>query len=120
VSLYHPNTAYLRSIVPRVAEEFARRGWPMRVSMTWLYINCDLGHVDKGTGIDRILLRTGLDPGRIAGICDTMGDDVMRQKLAWFGCPGNAAPEIRARAHYVAAGHEAVGAMEIIERFMGP
>ena len=60
VSLYHPDTPYLRSICSAIIEEFGARGWPMRVSMTWLYINCDLKHVNKSTGIARLTERTGL------------------------------------------------------------
>jgi hydroxymethylpyrimidine pyrophosphatase-like HAD family hydrolase len=114
VSLYHPDTDYLRSIVPRITEVFAERRWPMRVSMTWFYINCDLRHVTKGTGIDRLLARTGLDPHRVAGIGDTGSDLVMLEKLGWFGCPGNAAPEIRDRADFVAEKSVAEGVIQIL------
>jgi hydroxymethylpyrimidine pyrophosphatase-like HAD family hydrolase len=116
VSLYHPDTAYLRSICPAIADEFARRRWPMRVSMTWLYINCDLKHVSKGTGIDRLLARTGLRADRVAGIGDTPSDQIMLEKLAWFGSPANAAPEIRERASFVAERTEAAGVVQILER----
>jgi hydroxymethylpyrimidine pyrophosphatase-like HAD family hydrolase len=116
VSLYHPDTSYLRSICPRITEEFARRRWPMRVSMTWLYINCDLIHVNKGSGIDRLLARTGLDAARIAGIGDTSSDQMMLERVAWFGCPANAAPEMRKQADFVADKPEAAGVVQILER----
>lgn len=115
VSLYHPDTEYLRSIGPRITEEFAARAWPMRVSMTWFYINCDLKHVSKATGIARLMERTGLKQERLAGIGDTAGDELIRQKVAWFACPGNAAPEMRARADFVASAHEAHGVREILQ-----
>ena len=115
VSLYHPDAAYLRSICPRVTEEFARRGWPMRVSMTWFYINCDLEHVNKGTGIARLMERTGLKRERLAGIGDTLGDELIRERVAWFACPANAAAEMRERADFVASAAEARGVVEILE-----
>ncbi len=116
VSLYHPDTEYLKSIGPRVTEEFARRGWPMRVSMTWFYINCDLKHVNKGTGIARLMERTGLKKERLAGIGDTVGDELIRERVAWFACPANAAPEISKRADFVGQLPEARGVVEILER----
>ncbi len=114
VSLYHPDPAYLRSICPRITEEFARRGWPTRVSMTWFYINCDLKHVSKGTGIGRLMERTGLKKERLAGIGDTLGDELIRERVAWFACPANAAAEIRTRADFVAGEDEARGVVEIL------
>lgn len=115
VSLYHPDTEYLKSIQPRITEEFARRSWPMRVSMTWFYINCDLAHVNKGTGIARLVRRMGLDPKRLAGIGDTLSDVPIRENVAWFACPSNAAEAMRACADYVASGHEAAGVVEILK-----
>ena len=40
--------------------------------MTWLYINCDLQHVNKGTAINRLLTEAGIElPKHIAtGIPD--------------------------------------------------
>jgi hydroxymethylpyrimidine pyrophosphatase-like HAD family hydrolase len=116
VSLYHPDTDYLKSIRPRIAEEFERRGWPMRVSMTWFYINCDLKHVSKATGIARLIRRAGLDKSRLAGIGDTVGDMPIRESVAWFACPGNAAAEMKARADFVASEDEARGVIEILQR----
>jgi len=116
VSLYHPDTDYLKSIVPAVQQEFARRAWPMRVSMTWLYINCDLKHVDKSRGIERVIARTGLDPRRLAGIGDTAGDELIRQKVAWFACPANAVAEMKAKSQYVAKQPEARGVVEILDQ----
>lgn len=118
VSLYHADTEYLRSITARITEEFASRAWPMRVSMTWFYINCDLRHVSKATGIERLYQRTGLDPRRVAGIGDTPGDELMRQKVAWFACPGNAAEEMKRRAQFVAGAGEARGVVEILRAIM--
>ncbi len=116
VALYHPDTEYLRSILPELGEEFQRRGWPIRVSMTWFYINCDLEHISKGTAIDRLLAQTGIAQGRIAGIGDTMGDRYIADRVAWFGCPANAKDEIKQRANYVSGRDEVEGVMDILAR----
>lgn len=118
VSLYHPDTEYLKSIREPIRAEFERRNWPMRVSMTWFYINCDLAHVNKATGITRLIKRTGLDPKRLAGIGDTLSDVPIRESVAWFACPANAAPEMRSRADYIAQAHEAQGVVEILSKLM--
>lgn len=117
VTLYHPDTKFLTEVVfPGVQSEFERRGWPFRVSMTWYYINCDLAHVSKGTGLDRLLADTRLDKSRIAGVGDTMSDRCIAERVAFFACPANAAPTIKEHAHYVAQQPEARGVVEILER----
>ena len=116
IALYHPDTDYLRSIVPTIAEEFKKRDWPIRVSMTWLYINCDLQHVNKGTAIDRLLAETGIDAERTAGIGDTMGDRFIAERVSWFGCPANAEAEIKQSATYVSPHQEVKGVLDILER----
>jgi hydroxymethylpyrimidine pyrophosphatase-like HAD family hydrolase len=114
VSLYHKDTGVLKRISPEIEREFQARGWPLRVSMTWLYINCDLKHVSKATGMRRLLERAGVEPARAAGIGDTMSDLAIRQSSAWFACPANAAAEIKAHADFVAKGNEARGVVEIL------
>ena len=116
VALYHPDTAYLRSIVPAIAEEFHRRNWPLRVSMTWLYINCDLQHVNKATAIDRLMRQTGIERERTAGIGDTMGDRFIAERVSWFGCPANADAEIRKVAAYVSPDEEVEGVLDILDQ----
>jgi hydroxymethylpyrimidine pyrophosphatase-like HAD family hydrolase len=118
VSLYHDDTDYLKSLQPEIAAEFARRGWPMKVSMTWLYINCDLVGVDKGTGLDRLLRRSGLTRERCAGVGDTKGDLLIADRVSWFACPANAQDEIKSRADFTAAAPEAQGVVEILGRVM--
>jgi len=114
IALYHSDTGYLRSILPELGEEFQRRGWPIRVSMTWFYINCDLEHVSKGTAIDRLLAKTVIAKERIAGIGDTMGDRYIADRVAWFGCPANAKDEIKQRAHFVSELDEVEGVLDIL------
>lgn len=114
VSLYHQSPEYLQSICPEIEATFAREGWPMRVSMTWNYINCDLKHVSKGTGLDRLIAAAKLSPARLAGIGDTLGDMPIRDRVAWFACPSNAADALKARADYVSPHAEAHGVVDIL------
>ena len=115
ISLYHTETGVLKELMPELERVFAREGWGFRVSMTWLYINCDLAHVSKGTGIERLMARTGLRRERMAGIGDTMSDAAIRQRVSWFGCPANAVDELKARADYVAGRAEAEGVVQLLD-----
>lgn len=114
VSLYHPEPEVLKRISPTIEGEFARRGWGMRVSMTWFYINCDLKHISKGTGLERLMQRTGWTRERLAGVGDTMSDLAIRERVGWFACPANAAEGLTQRADYVARASEARGVVEIL------
>ena len=114
VTLYHPDTAFLRGIMPEVAAECENRKWPFRVSMTWLYINCDLAHISKGTGLDRMLATTKIAKSRLAGIGDTPTDKCIAERVAFFGCPANASPAIKEHAHFIAPSPEVHGVLEIL------
>lgn len=116
ISLYHPHTQVLNDIQPVIAERFGAKGWPLRVSMTWLYINCDLSNVSKSTGMRRLLDLVGVTPERAAGIGDTMSDLAIRENVAWFACPANAADGIKQHADFVARHKEACGVVEILEQ----
>jgi len=116
LSLYHPDATLLRGLEGRVRAGFERRGWPMRVSMTWFYINCDLTHVSKATALDRLMKQTGLTRERLAGIGDTVGDAFIADRVSFFACPGNASDAIKPRAHYIAKAREIAGVIEILER----
>jgi hydroxymethylpyrimidine pyrophosphatase-like HAD family hydrolase len=119
VTLWHKDTAYLKSIAPLVEQECKTRGWPFRVSMTWLYINCDLAHVSKASGLQRMLKTLGIPKARIAGIGDTTGDQPIAEHAAFFACPANAQPAIKEHAHYVSPFAEAKGVVDILERLRG-
>ncbi|MGH7133585.1 MAG: HAD family hydrolase [Phycisphaerales bacterium] len=117
VSLYHPDAEYLRrEVAPAVEKEFKARGWPLKVTMTWFYINCDLECVNKGTALDRMLGEMRVPRERLAGIGDTVGDKYIAERVKFFACPGNAQAGIKEHAHYIASGHEAKGVVEILER----
>ena len=114
VTLFHPDTAYLRSIAPEVEAAFAKRDWPFRVSMTWLYINCDLTHVSKGTGLDRLVKDLKISKDRLAGIGDTLSDKCIAERVGYFACPANAHAGIKEHAHFISKEPEARGVVEIL------
>lgn len=114
ISLWHPDTGLLRSLQSRVERAFAAEGWPFRVSMTVAWINCDLCHISKATGIARLLVATALDRARLAGIGDTLADLAIAQSVAFFACPSNADPAIQAHAAYVSPYPEVRGVLDIL------
>jgi hydroxymethylpyrimidine pyrophosphatase-like HAD family hydrolase len=115
ISLWHADAEFLRSLEAQVREKFRQRGWGLRVSMTWFYINCDLEHVSKGTAIDRLVEQTGLGRGRLAGIGDTGSDLAIAERVGFFACPANAVEEVKARANMVVGKAEVEGVLEILE-----
>ncbi|MCA9246168.1 MAG: HAD family phosphatase [Planctomycetales bacterium] len=119
VTLYHEDPQFLRSICDDVRAEFERNAWPFRISMTWLYINCDLQHISKASGIVRLLNELGVAKPRIAGIGDTTSDLPIREASAWFACPANAQPEMRDLADYVSPHEEAAGVVDILRQITG-
>ncbi|MEM9065508.1 MAG: HAD family hydrolase [Planctomycetota bacterium] len=120
VSLYHPDTELLGTEVLRSAEaRVVEAGWPIRVSMTWLYINLDLEHVSKASAIERWIAKTGIQRERLAGIGDTTSDRKIREKVSFFACPGNAQDELKAEADLVVESREAAGVVEILDRISG-
>ncbi len=119
VSLYHADHQWLVAHLDEIASHCRAEGYPLRVSMSWFYINCDLVHVSKATGIDRLLAGRALPRARLAGIGDTMGDAAIRERVAFFACPANADERLRALADYVSPHAVASGVVDILER-MGP
>lgn len=120
VTLFHRDTRLLREeIFPRVEAQCQALRWPFRVSMTWLYINCDLKQVSKGSGLDRLLAQVPLPRARLAGIGDTPSDLCIAQRVAHFACPANAAPGIKEHAHYVSHAPVAQGVVDILSRLVG-
>jgi hydroxymethylpyrimidine pyrophosphatase-like HAD family hydrolase len=115
VTVFHDDVAWLaREIVPMLTALIARNNWPLRVSMTWTCINCDLSHISKGSAIDLVIERFGLDRSRLAGIGDTLGDLAIRERVAWFGCPANADPALHSSANIVATQPLARGVLELL------
>lgn len=116
ISLWHPDTAFLMGHKAMLAETFARRGWPLRVSSTVAWVNCDLAHVSKETGLRRLMAMTGLTTPRLAGIGDTVGDLAIRAVVSHFACPANASGELKAHADYVSPHEEVEGVLDILGR----
>lgn len=114
ISLWHPEVEFLRRTVPQLMERFARESWPFRVSMTVAWINCDLAHISKGTGLKRFVQRTGLRKERMIGIGDSASDLVMKEHVRVFACPANAAPDVLAASDVIARQHEINGVCEIL------
>jgi hydroxymethylpyrimidine pyrophosphatase-like HAD family hydrolase len=116
VTIFHERVDWLATVVvPMLHTVIEANAWPMRVSMTWTCINVDLAHVSKGGAIQRVIQRFGLDPARLAGIGDTTSDLAIRDHVAWFACPANAAAELKTRADRVAAAPECAGVAEILD-----
>jgi hypothetical protein len=119
VTLWHADTAHLRTLAPLVEAKCSEMNWPFRVSMTWFYINCDLAHISKGTGLDRLSARLRIPRARLAGIGDTTSDKCIAERVAFFACPSNAQAAIKEHAHMIAKGAEAKGVVEILESLVG-
>lgn len=114
-TIFHDDVPWLtREVVPLVTRLIADRGWPMRVSMTWTCINVDLLQVSKAAAIDRVMEQHKLVRDRVAGIGDTASDIFIRERVAWFACPANAADEIRRHADAVATRPLAEGVLELL------
>lgn len=116
MSLWHKDTAYLKSLIPRIEAAARDEAWGLRISSTIAWINCDLDHVSKGTGIARLMQAAGLQRQRLAGVGDTLGDLAIRERVEWFACPANAVPELRQVADFVSAHAEVEGVLDILER----
>jgi len=119
-TIFHDDPSWLEAeVVPVLKELIDQKRWPMRVSMTWTCINVDLNHVSKGHAIERLMREHGLVRERVAGIGDTMGDLLMRERVAWFGCPANADENLKPHADMVAPGALARGVLELLESLRG-
>lgn len=115
ISVWHADTAMLKgAITDSIRERSARHGWPLRVSATVAWINCDLAHVHKGTGIDRVVALTGLSRERLAGVGDSPSDRFIAQRVAFFAAPSNVHPDLRDACHLVAPEAEIAGVMTIL------
>lgn len=119
ISIYHPDTDYLMSLMPRIAEVSKTNGWPIRVSRTVRWINLDLAHVSKATGIERLITRSGLRKERLAGVGDSLSDLAIAERVAFFACPANADEKLKPHAHYVSPKEEIEGVLDIVRHVSG-
>ncbi len=118
ISLFHPDPKVLEDLVPQLQEQCAQKAWPLRISMTWAWINCDLAFVSKSTAIDRLVTQEKLNPKRLLGIGDTLGDLKIRERVAYFACPANADPRLKEHADYVSNNAEIDGVLDILDHSM--
>jgi hydroxymethylpyrimidine pyrophosphatase-like HAD family hydrolase len=116
ISLWHLDTAFLMGLMPSIRERFTTSGWNLRVSNTVAWINCDLAHVSKGSGIRRLIEICHFEKSRLAGIGDQMSDMAIRENVAHFACPSNADPALAARADFVSKEAEVRGVLDILGR----
>jgi hydroxymethylpyrimidine pyrophosphatase-like HAD family hydrolase len=118
MSLWHPSTDFLMTLMPMIHEKISKERWPLRVSRTVAWINCDLAFVSKKTGIARLMQRCGLKKERLVGIGDTLGDMAIRESVAFFACPSNADPELKTVADYVSPKAEVDGVLDVLTRIV--
>lgn len=116
ISLWHGEREYLMGLKDELRRVFAERGWGLRVSSTVAWVNCDLAHVSKATGIARLTARMGFARHELAGIGDTMGDMAIREAVGYFGVPANAEAGLKACADYVSPYEEMEGVLDILSR----
>lgn len=114
ISIWHPDTAFLLSLKPIIAERIASQHWNLRLSNTVAWINLELEHVSKASGIRRLLSMVHTPKARLAGIGDTMGDIAIRNAVDWFACPSNAAPDLKKVADYLSPNAEIEGVADIL------
>jgi hypothetical protein len=116
ISLWHPDTPTLMSLKDAIADRCRREAWNLRVSNTVAWINLELEHVSKGSGIDRLCTMMGYAKSDLAGIGDTLGDMAIRERVAFFACPSNADPRIKAVADYTSPHPETQGVLDILSK----
>jgi hydroxymethylpyrimidine pyrophosphatase-like HAD family hydrolase len=114
ISLWHPHTPTLMNMRDAIRERCQREAWNLRVSNTVAWINLELAHVSKGSGIDRLCAMMGFQRADLAGIGDTKGDMAIRDRVAWFACPSNAEAELKAKADYTSPHAEVEGVLDVL------
>ncbi|MDM7934133.1 MAG: phosphoglycolate phosphatase [Methanothrix sp.] len=110
--------ALLRNFDVKAASEYLRQhSLPVEIIDTAFAVHIKDRRVNKGTGLQMIADRMGLDPGEFAAIGDSMSDAPMFRLAGFRACVGNAVPEIKAISDYVAEARYGEGFAEIM-RFM--
>src|SRR5205814_128719 len=69
------------------------------------------GKKEKGPALDELAAQLGVSPADCAYMGDDVNDLAPMQKVALAACPSDAAPEVRAFAHYVAPSRGGFGAV---------
>lgn len=118
VSLYHPDPEQLTPVMPSIEQKFKEEGWPLRVSRTWYYVNCDLEHISKASGLDWLIAAAGLNPDRLAGFGDTASDIPIAQRVKLFACPPRHDDVIGKYAHHISPYWQAWAVLDVLERVL--
>ncbi|MBL8963771.1 MAG: HAD hydrolase family protein [Phycisphaeraceae bacterium] len=118
ISLFHPDPGQLAPAMPEIQEAFRKEGWPLRVSRTWYYINCDLDHISKATGLDWLIASSGLNPDRLAGFGDTESDLAIAQRVKYFACPPRHEDSVGRVAHHISPYWQAWAVLDVLERVL--
>ncbi len=117
MSLFSEDPACFDAVEQRVQAYVATlNGLALTITPSHYYLNIDFKGVTKGAAIKRLLDDLGLQRDEAAGIGDTMGDISIRDAVAFFACPANAVPGIKAVADYVSPYADIRGMLDILER----
>lgn len=78
--------------------------------------------IDKGSGVDFLCRKTGMNPKNLLGIGDSKGDFPMLNAVGFVGCPKNASDEckklVTKKGGYVSPFDYAYGVYDIIRHFV--
>jgi hydroxymethylpyrimidine pyrophosphatase-like HAD family hydrolase len=82
------------------------------------FLNVVVAGTSKGTGIDMVMERCGLQAGEIAGIGDSNSDWAFLEKCWYAACPSNGSEELKARVDYVSTFPDTRGTADIIGKIL--
>jgi phosphoglycolate phosphatase (TIGR01487 family) len=104
--------------VGAVSRYIEEKGLPVEIIDTTFAVHLKERGVDKGTGLERIAERMGLDLMEFAAIGDSLSDIPMFHLAGFSACVGNSPPGLKAVSDYVAAAEYGDGFAEIVEHMV--
>ena len=120
VSVFSADPAQIPPLAERVRQFAARfADDPFVIGASHYYLNVSLAGVDKGSAIEQVMRELAVDRSRTAAIGDTEGDLPLREHAAFFACPANATPPIKAKADYVSPYRDMEAMVDILDRITG-
>jgi HAD superfamily hydrolase (TIGR01484 family) len=115
LSVFSKEPAIFERMRGQILDFVAKRGGPeLVINASHFYLNISLAKLDKGSAIRHVLELANLKKHEVAGIGDTVGDLPLRNEVAFFACPANATPEIKAVADYVSPHANLPGVLDIL------
>ncbi len=99
----------------KLAEEF---GDSFVVETTKMCVHVTFRHIHKGTGIEWLAEKTGVDPAEMAGIGDARPDIPFLEQVGLACAPANAHPDVKALAHWHSDLPDAKAALEFLRRIV--